>query len=482
MPNLQKKQASVEVAPKSGNDRRVSGAFVPVPVELLRSDSLSSVSLKLYLILLSYCGPKTIAWPSQGRLAQDMHLSERRVRRLLVELVEAKLVEVKHCNGSSNTYTLRKYSLREVEQIEAATKPISPAEENFRGERKKISDHVHEAESKNMCEEKAQKTENKVDRTYPLEAGNSNKELQPLIDIFVFDGISAEMGLELARLVVKNGRGADYVKLISEASHKPQVHNPIGFIRFMVLRNVEPDFSNRFKPQKRPTKSPLNNSAKPGAIDFEKYTSGKYAYLSANSANQSLEAEPPAYGNEEVGHCEALENQPKLVGNAADALEAASLIEGRPPAEDHFDQSDNVQVCTIIPTELENEPLVTSLAGRKTSLQDQHMALRIAMANFLGIENSRVIAEWEAILSRLGNESKPAYFSPALGFRFDTGKEEVFKVVFRNNFDMRTALRHKHLLEKCLAMDVNCPPEIIFQSLDNLAAAHPTSWLDLEAC
>jgi len=217
-------------------------------------------------------------------------------------------------------------------------------------------------------------------------------------------------------------------------------------------------------------------------IDFEKYTSGKYAYLSTNSTNHNLEVKPSGSNNTHTGDCEALVNQLRLEGKATDVLKLTSLYPSVSLAENTFAQPDSSEVSTLTPADPINAPQSTSPAGRKPSLQAEHSALRIAIAKFLGVEDSVIIAEWEGVLRRLGNGPQSNYFSPALGFRLLTDIGEVFKVVFRNNFDMRAALRHQHLLEKCLATEGNCSPEIIFQSLDNFRATYLGNQQDLEAC
>jgi hypothetical protein len=58
--------------------------------DLLATDSrLSSNAVRVYLRLDRYAGADKVAWPSIERLADDVHMSPRTIRRALAELVDA---------------------------------------------------------------------------------------------------------------------------------------------------------------------------------------------------------------------------------------------------------------------------------------------------------------------------------------------------------------------------------------------------------
>ncbi len=447
MPNLQKEQAIVQPTPKTPPEKRGNGAFVQVPVELLRGDNLSPAALKLYMILLSYCGPKAIAWPSQERLAQDMHLSERRVRGLMTELGNAGIVYVKHCIGSSNTYVVQKYSLGGGEQNESVTTPFEKtAEENFRVERKKISAHVHELEFKNLCEEKADKTGNVTRETYRSDGASVENEFTILVDLFVSSGMSLEMGLELAQVSRKNNRDDSYVNLLIEASHSPEVHNPIGFIRFMVLRNAEPTMaSKRGIKHSQPRSKTLANQP----LDFTKYTSGKYAYLtnpkiSAITLNQ-IEEDPPQF------------KAAPVVSSHFGPLPLGNENKSEPPMEVETSFIGSVEALSG------SDNNKQTLANRPA-----HLKVRQEVVKVFGLEEAPVLAEWNKILKSLENSSQVRYFYPALGWLVNSNEPGCYQVVFRNKFDRRLGERWLALLIERLKVLYGPEIEVSCQSLDGV--------------
>ncbi|NWJ46790.1 MAG: helix-turn-helix domain-containing protein [Chloroflexi bacterium] len=250
-----------------------TGQFVQIPLELIRESEISPAALKLYMILLSYSGVDNCAYPSQSRLAIDMKLTERRVRTLLVELLEANLVEIIHRAGTSNLYIPLWKAGREVE-------------ENFRRERKNSSDNLHEHDLNHVCEK------NSVSETIPdtdtgiaskvtlAENTQNDKQISTLL---ISAGISLVMAQELARVIRQNNRDISYVKLLIETSQEKYIHNPIGFIRFMILRNAEP-VNKPVSTRPKQRKSPPSASQTP--LDFSKYLTGKYAYLTGTTSGE----------------------------------------------------------------------------------------------------------------------------------------------------------------------------------------------------
>src|SRR5687767_13494895 len=64
-------------------------AFAAVPHELRRDPRLNPRAVVLAATLLEYARSKPSCWPSNGRLARDMHCSERTVRYALASLQAA---------------------------------------------------------------------------------------------------------------------------------------------------------------------------------------------------------------------------------------------------------------------------------------------------------------------------------------------------------------------------------------------------------
>ncbi|MEI7555181.1 helix-turn-helix domain-containing protein [Candidatus Chlorohelix sp.] len=249
-----------------------AGQFVQIPLELIRETEISPAALKLYMIILSYSGvDNNSAFPSQSRLASDMKLTERRVRTLLVELLEANLVEIIHRAGTSNLYIPLWKAGRE-------------AEENFRGERKNSSANLHEHDLKHVCEknsisETISDTDiEAVSTDTPCENTENDKQISTLL---VSAGISFVMAQELTPIIRQNNRDISYVKSLIETSQEKYIHNPIGFIRFMILRNAEP-VSKKINARSKQPKNPTAATQTP--LDFSKYLTGKYAYLTATTS------------------------------------------------------------------------------------------------------------------------------------------------------------------------------------------------------
>lgn len=258
-----------------------SGQFVQIPLELVRESEISPAALKLYLVLLSYAGSDAFAFPSQTRLAADMRLSERRVRSLLHELLETGLLEIRYRAGTSNLY---------VPLLRSGGK----AEDNFRGGRKNSSAYLHEHDLKHVCSnttsvEQLEQTDAKdtnasiespsnILAVVPSETRTAEKE-EEIVTILVEAGLTHAMGVELARVVEQNERNISYVKLIVETSRAKYIHNPIGFIRFMLLRNAEP-VSKPSRTQPKQNKRMVSPQA---PLDFSKYVDGKYAYLTGTT-------------------------------------------------------------------------------------------------------------------------------------------------------------------------------------------------------
>lgn len=79
--------------------------YTKIPNEILEKSQLSIPARLLFCILLKHCGNKDTCFPGQIRLAYSLGYSERHIRNLISELVEAKMVVVKRLGfNKSNTY------------------------------------------------------------------------------------------------------------------------------------------------------------------------------------------------------------------------------------------------------------------------------------------------------------------------------------------------------------------------------------------
>ena len=378
-----------------------SGYFVQLPVELLKSD-LSSSALRLYLLLLSYSGPKSCAWPGQARLAADLKLSERRVRDLLTELEVANLIKIEHIAGTSNLYHIHRFELRSLPGKRASES--TPAEK-FQGERQKSSAELHVLESKNMCEEM-------------VSSGNSEKDgkatVNPIASAeeeFIQAGLPPLMATELAQIAFSNRRELKYIRTLITASQEKSIHNSVGFIRFMVLRNADPTSTIRPKTRTKPEKP---NPTQP--IDFAKYTTGKYAYLT---------------------------NRKELMGSEIIPLEVErglpSPVEPTPQAK----KGANIQP---------NKP--------------EYFQLHRTITETFGLETEKVLTEWGKVLEGLADCPQSGYFYPALGWLEKLDEVKIYRLIFRNRFDQRAGERWLSLLAKGLRLLYGVELRILCQSLD----------------
>lgn len=81
--------------------------FAAVPYMVLRDARLSIGARLAYAVLLMYAWQQGSCFPGQGRMAADMGVSDRHLRRFLIELREAGYVAWrKMMPGGTNTYVL----------------------------------------------------------------------------------------------------------------------------------------------------------------------------------------------------------------------------------------------------------------------------------------------------------------------------------------------------------------------------------------
>jgi len=284
MPFSQKIQAHFESANNSASVSSKSDHFVQIPVVVITNPNITTAALKLYMVLMAYCGAKSCAWPSQARLAEEMHISERRVRDLLKELTDEGLITVAHQMGTTNTYYVDKYRVK---------KPVAVPEENCRGDRKNTSADIHEL--KHVCEEPI--SENAFSENEDTDKDSQPEYATPLPEVsfpasppdtretseiktlLLSSGLPESLSRELAVFVTSKSRDVEYVRRVIQSSQEPGIHNPPGYVRYMLLNNAEPMLVKESKLVKESRER--KSQAKPTqTIDFSKYTTGgKYAYL-----------------------------------------------------------------------------------------------------------------------------------------------------------------------------------------------------------
>ena len=90
-----------------GADPVTAKGFTMVPNFLLKSKKLSTGDKMAFAMLLSYAWQNDYCFPGQARLAEDMGLDERSVRRHLKSLEATDLLTIKRRGlGKTNIYEL----------------------------------------------------------------------------------------------------------------------------------------------------------------------------------------------------------------------------------------------------------------------------------------------------------------------------------------------------------------------------------------
>ena len=90
-----------------GADIATQRGWTGVPNFILESDQISVGAKLTYAMLLKYAREMDECFPGQNRLAEDIGVSERSVRKWLKELEKVTLIEVKQRGqGKPNLYTV----------------------------------------------------------------------------------------------------------------------------------------------------------------------------------------------------------------------------------------------------------------------------------------------------------------------------------------------------------------------------------------
>jgi helix-turn-helix protein len=90
------------------NDPVLQGGFTQVPNFILKHADLSLGAKVTYSMFLQYAWHNESCFPGQGRLADDMGVSQGRVSQFIKELQETHLVEITRSGlGRTNLYKIK---------------------------------------------------------------------------------------------------------------------------------------------------------------------------------------------------------------------------------------------------------------------------------------------------------------------------------------------------------------------------------------
>jgi DNA-binding MarR family transcriptional regulator len=88
-------------------DAALKSGFVQLPNFILTDKKLSAYAKLSYALLLSYAWQKDSCFPGQQRMADDLGLSERHLRRAIKELEESNYISVERRGlNKTNIYTI----------------------------------------------------------------------------------------------------------------------------------------------------------------------------------------------------------------------------------------------------------------------------------------------------------------------------------------------------------------------------------------
>ncbi len=171
-----------------------------MPSNLLRVNITPVLAFKLYVLLLDYARDKTFCFPSQTRLAYDLGITERTVRRLLYRLQALGYLSIERTD-THNIYHLADISFRcrcgKCEKKRTSVSGTHQAELSGRGrtEESLEEDSVKNTNSNNTLGEKTTTDGNKLDTEkidlskYDDEAIEYGKELDNLEDINYYQSL-----------------------------------------------------------------------------------------------------------------------------------------------------------------------------------------------------------------------------------------------------------------------------------------------------
>ncbi len=143
-------------------------AFVQVPSNLLRVNITPVLAFKLYVLLLDYAWDKSFCFPSQTRLAYDLGITERSVRRLLYRLQDLGYLSIERTD-THNIYHLADISFRcrcgkcEKKRTGLSGIPQTDLSDRGRTEESLEEDSIKNTHSNNTLGEKTKTDSKKLD-------------------------------------------------------------------------------------------------------------------------------------------------------------------------------------------------------------------------------------------------------------------------------------------------------------------------------
>lgn len=88
-------------------DTALKSGFVQLPKFILTDKKLSAYAKLSYALLLSYAWQKDSCFPGQQRMAEDLGVSERHLRRAIKELEDSNYISIERRGlNKTNVYTV----------------------------------------------------------------------------------------------------------------------------------------------------------------------------------------------------------------------------------------------------------------------------------------------------------------------------------------------------------------------------------------
>ena len=78
---------------------------------IYENDELSQRAKLVYIYLFDRCDTEKKAWPSVRRIAKDLSISEKTVRRAIKDLERARLVHKEYAYRDNGSFTSNRYFL-----------------------------------------------------------------------------------------------------------------------------------------------------------------------------------------------------------------------------------------------------------------------------------------------------------------------------------------------------------------------------------
>ncbi len=219
------------------------GRYLYVPCDFLCSMHLSPTAKVLYLVLCCHASRGARLWPGQARLCRECAADAGTMRSALSKLIAAGLVSCrKGSAGNQSGYFVHRL------------------------------DRLSDTEFASTNDAAADKPINNMNGTHILPIRQTLNQEQIQTDTELLSGkvgISKEAAKDLAQLAAQRGCLDGYVaEVVEYALSTPGIKNPAGCVVQLIRRG-----------ESRKPGSQLPRQGGTPALDAEKYTVGKYAFL-----------------------------------------------------------------------------------------------------------------------------------------------------------------------------------------------------------